>query len=133
MSEHSYRNYQNYATHQDPLKEKAKIDWTEYQEGHTTELNTRITIAKENQHFTPKLGASIKCDASHLGPREGLEEQTHEGWQIVAFASRYLNKEEQRYRINQLELLGGVWAIKNFKNYLYGRPIQVITGRFSQL
>ena len=26
MSENSYRNYHNYATHQDLLKEKAKID-----------------------------------------------------------------------------------------------------------
>ena len=35
---------------------------------------------------------------------------------------------EDRYSINELELLGVVWSVKHFKFYLYGKPFAVITG-----
>ena len=43
------------------------------------------------------------------------------------FASRFLNSSEERYSINELELLGVVWSIEYFKNYLYGKEFTVIT------
>ena len=40
---------------------------------------------------------------------------------------RFLNSVEDRYSINDLELLGVVWSIEGFKYFLYGKPFTVIT------
>ena len=45
----------------------------------------------------------------------------------MAFALRFLNSVEDRYSINELELLGVVWSIEHFKYYLYGKPFTVKT------
>ena len=56
-----------------------------------------------------------------------LEQRTPNGWHTVAFASRFLNSNEDRYSINELELLGVVWSVEHFKYFLYGKPFTVIT------
>ena len=56
-----------------------------------------------------------------------LEQRIPNGWYTVAFASRFLNSVEDRYSINELELLGVVWSVEHFKYYLYGKPFTVIT------
>ena len=39
----------------------------------------------------------------------------------------FLNLLESKYSPNKLELLGVVWAVKHYKNYLYGSEFEVIT------
>ena len=56
-----------------------------------------------------------------------LEQLTVDGWKPISFASRFLNSSEERYSINELELLGVVWSIEYFKNYLYGKEFTIIT------
>ena len=77
--------------------------------------------------MNPELETRIKCDASRKGFRCALEQRTPNGWHTVAFASRFLNSVEDRYSINELELLGVVWSVEHFKYYLYGKPFTVIT------
>ena len=48
----------------------------------------------------------IKCDASRKGKGCALEQRTPNGWHTVAFASRFLNSVEDRFSINDLELMG---------------------------
>ena len=60
----------------------------------------------------------IKCDASRAGLGAALEQRAPTGWHTVAFASRFLNSNEERYSVNQLELLGVVWSVNYFKYYL---------------
>ena len=50
-----------------------------------------------------------------------------DGWKPIAFASRFLNSCEERYSVNELELLGVVWSTEYFKNYLYGKHFKLIT------
>ena len=50
-----------------------------------------------------------------------------EGWKTVAFASRFLKKNEGRYSINELELVGVVWAVEYFKYYLFEKNFTVLT------
>ena len=69
----------------------------------------------------------MKCDASHLGLGASIE-QDHRGiWKPVAFASRFLNVAELKYSNNELELLGLVWALDHFKNYLLGKRFSILT------
>ena len=67
----------------------------------------------------------IVCDASNTGLGAALEQ--HSGWVAIAYASRFLNSLEEKYLINELELLAVVWATEHFKYYLYGKHFTVIT------
>ena len=69
----------------------------------------------------------IKCDASRAGLGAALEQRSPTGWHTVAFASRFLNSNEERYSINELELLGVVWSVEYFKYYLFGKSFTIIT------
>ena len=101
------------------LKKSKKFNWTETHQTHFEHIKTTIASATENTHFNPTLETRVKCDASRQGQGAALEQLDCEGWKTVAFASRFLNKNEERYSINDLELLGVVWAIEYFKYYLF--------------
>ena len=45
----------------------------------------------------------------------------------MAYASRFLNSKEEKYSVNELDTLGDVWAIEQFKNYLNGKNVTVNT------
>ena len=66
-------------------------------------------------------------DASRDGIGCALEQETPDGWATIAYASRFLNSCENKYSVNELELLAAVWAIEHFKYYLYGRRFTLIT------
>ena len=67
----------------------------------------------------------MRCISPRLGA--ALELLYCDGWKTVAFASRFLNNNDERYNINELELLGVVWAIEYFKYYLFGKNFTVLT------
>ena len=69
----------------------------------------------------------IICDASTSGLGASLGQHSKEGWVAIAHASRFLNSLEETYSVNELELLGVVWAFEPFKYYLYGKHFIVIT------
>ena len=109
------------------LKKNEKFLWTEYHQTHFEHIKTVIANATENTHFNPTLETRVKCDASRQGLGAALKQLDCEGWKTVAFASRFLNSNEERYSINELELLGVLWAIEYFKYYLLGKTFTVLT------
>ena len=109
------------------LKKNSKFLWTDEHEKQFSLIKEQIAETTENKHFNPELETRIKCDASRKGLGCALEQRTPNGWHTVAFASRFLNSVEDRYSINELELLGVVWSVEHFKYYLYGKPFTVIT------
>ena len=108
------------------LKKSEKFIWTDNHQKQFEHTKTVIATATENAHFNPSLETRFKCDASRQGLGAALEQLDCEGWKTVAFASRFLNNNEERYSRNELELLGVVWAIKHFKYHLFGKNFTVL-------
>ena len=115
------------------LKKNEKFIWNENHQTHFEHIKTFIANATESTHFNPTLETRIKCDASRQGLGAALEQLDCEGWKTVAFASRFLNSNEERYSINELELLGVVWATEYFKYYLFGKNFTVLTDHRAHL
>ena len=109
------------------LKKNEKFLWTENHQTHFEHIKTTIANATENTHFNLTLETRVKCDASRQGLGAALEQLDCEGWKTVASASRFLNNNEKRYSINELDLLGVVWAVKYFKFDLFEKNFTVLT------
>ena len=109
------------------LKKNTKFLWTDEHVEQFTLIKEKIAETTENKQFNLDLELRIKCDASRKPLGCALEQRTPNGWHTLAFASRFLNSVEDRYSINELELLGVVWSVEHFKYYLYGKPFTVIT------
>ena len=109
------------------LKKSVKFIWTDEHTKHFNLIKEKIANSTENSHYNPNLDVRVKCDASRSGLGAALEQNTPDGWKAIAFASRFLNSTEERYSVNELELLGIVWSIDYFKYYLYGKKFY---GRF---
>ena len=108
------------------LKKNTKFIWTDEHEEQLKLIKAKIAETTENKHFNPDLETGIKCDASLKGLGWALEQRTPNGWYTVAIEPRFSNSVEDRYSINELELLGVVRSIEHFKYYLYGKPFTVI-------
>ena len=83
------------------LKKYTKFNWTAEHEKH-------FNLIREAIAETTELKTRIKCDASGKGLCCALEQRTLDGWDTDAFALRFLNSFEERFSINELELLGEV-------------------------
>ena len=91
-------------------------------------LKLEIAKISTNNHFDQRLPIRLICDASLEGLGAYLQqEHPDEGWCTIAYPSRFLNKCEQRYSVNELELLGVVWSCEYFRHYLYGTEFTVRT------
>ena len=108
------------------LKKNTKIVWNTEHETHFQATKNKVANATENTHYNPHLETRIKCDASRAGLGAALEQHSSTVWHTVAFASRFLNSNEERYSVNELELLGVVWSVEYFK-YLFGKSFTIIT------
>ena len=56
-----------------------------------------------------------------------LQQKEQGMWKAISFASRFLNVLETKYSVDELELLAVVWALEQFRNYVYGTKFVVIT------
>ena len=109
------------------LKKNEKFIRTENHQTYFQHIKTAVANATENTHSNPTLETRVTCNTSCQGLAAALERLDSEGWKLVAFASRFLNSNEERYSIIELELLGVVWAIKHFEYYLFGKNFTVLT------
>ena len=109
------------------LRKSSKLIGTEVHENSFIEIMNRIEIATENTHYNPQLETRVKCDASRSGLGAAPAKSKVDGLKPIAFTSRFLNSCEERYSVNELEILEVVWSIEYFTNYLYGTHFTVIT------
>ena len=101
-------------------KAQKKLDWKDHRATAFDQIKRQITYITENKHFDINKETRVKCDASRKGLGACLEQKHNSIWKPVAYASSFLNKLEERYSTNELELLAIVWALEHFKYYLYG-------------
>ena len=107
------------------IKINEKFICNENHQTHFEHIKTTIANATENTQFNPTFETRVKCNASRQGLGSALEQLDCEGWKTVAFASRFLNGNEERYSINELELLGVVWAVEFFEYYIFVLIVQI--------
>ena len=104
-----------------------KLNWSTEYDSAFHKIEKLVTEITQNKHFDQNLDTRVVCDASTYGLCAALEQNTNEGWVAIAYASRFLISLEEKYSVNELELLGVVWTIEHFKYYLYGKNFTVIT------
>ena len=70
---------------------------------------------------------TLATDASSLGVGAALM-QSVEGKHphVIAYASRILSDIKSQYLVTHLEAFAVVWALKHFKDIIYGYPLQFI-------
>ena len=98
----------------------SKLEWNEEHTKSFQQIIKAITEINENKHFDTNRPTRVRCDASKEGLGACLEQKYNNIWHPIAYASRFLNTNEQKYSINELELLSVVWSLEHFKYYLYG-------------
>ncbi|OWZ08250.1 Retrovirus-related Pol Polyprotein from transposon 17.6 [Phytophthora megakarya] len=97
------------------LKKDVPWIWTEAQEFAFEWIKTLLTTKPLLKYPDfGRLGACLTQDFGH-------------GWQPIAFASKVNSHAESNYSITELEGLAVVWAVKQFRPYLYGRAFEIIT------
>ena len=111
----------------DLLKKDNKYKWDHKHQIAFENLKLHIKNITENTHYDSTRKTSVRTDASRSRLGAVLEQESNKGWETIAYASRFLNKAEEKYSINELELLGVVWALEHFKHYLYGHYFTVQT------
>jgi len=65
----------------------------------------------------------VYCDASRVGL--GCVLKQHD--KVIAYASRQLKKHEQNYPTHNLEMAAVIFALKNWRHYLYGETCEIFT------
>ena len=77
------------------LKKNTKFIWNTEDDTHFQAIKDKVANTTENTHYNPHLETRIKCDASRAGLGAALEQRSPSGWHTVAFASRFVNSNEE--------------------------------------
>ena len=109
------------------LSKDTKWDWKTEHDRAFDETKKTIQRITEIYYFKKDQPLRIVCDASKEGMGAVLQQKTDEGWKAIHFASRFLTPFEQKYSINELELLAVVWSEENFRNYVYGTNFEMVS------
>ena len=90
------------------------MDYTEHDTAFAN-IKNAITNIIENKHFDTNKPTRVRCNASKNSLGACLEQQIENNWQPITHTSRFLNSNEQKYSINELELLAVVWSSEHYK------------------
>jgi hypothetical protein len=88
-------------------------------------LKRAITSTPTLKYFDVKEDVKLSVDASSFG----LGACIMQGEQPVAYASRALNAAERNYAQIGKEMLGIVYGLQKFNEYVYGKTVSVETDR----
>ena len=97
--------------------------WNDVCEHSFQELKKRLTSAPILVIPERELGYTVYCDAS----RDGLGCVLMQLGKVIAYGSRQLKTHEQNYPTHDLELAAVIFALKNWRHYLYGERFEVFS------
>ena len=105
-----------------------KWKWTDKEESAFNEVKKRLTCAPVMAFYKQDAETRIVTDAAPIGLGAILEQKQEDGhYRPVYYASRKLNKVEQRYSQFEREALGVRWACEKFYQYVYGTDFEICT------
>ena len=96
--------------HKEKIKKNRKLDWNEAYTKSFNQIKNTIKQVIENKHFDTNRLTRLRCKASKEGLGACLEQKYDNGWHPITYASRFLNTNELKHSINELELLSVVWS-----------------------
>ena len=105
------------------LRKNTPFIWDEKCEQSFQELKTRLTTAPVLA--VPETGKdyTVYCDAS----KHGLGCVLMQDRKVIAYGSRQLRPHEVNYPTHDLELAAVVFALKNWRHFLYGSKCELYT------
>ncbi len=110
------------------LKKEVSFVWHDAQQTSFDQLKHALTHAPVLTFPDYTLPFILCTDASALGVGAVLMQQTESSRpQVIAYASRTLNAAESRYSVTHLEALALVWALRHFRDIIYGYQVTVYT------
>ena len=101
-------------------KKKATWEWGEIEQKAFDELKKRLTQAPTLACPDWSKTFILQTDASLEGLGAVLTQSDGETEQVIAYASRSLNKAEKNYSVTELECLAVKWGIWKMRGYLEG-------------
>ncbi|WMV58508.1 hypothetical protein MTR67_051893 [Solanum verrucosum] len=102
---------------------KAKFIWSEAYEKSFQKLKDRFTSTSVLTLPEGTDGFVVYCDSSKVGVGCVLMQNG----KVIAYASRQLEIHEKKYPTHDIELAAVVFALKIWRNYLYGVHLDVFT------
>ena len=110
------------------IKKDESFIWTDEQQEAFEELRERLVNYPILQHPNFEKEFVLMTDASGIGLGAVLSQLNEDKKEVViAYASRTLNKTEQKYPITEQECLAVMWAIRHFHKFLIERKFTLIT------
>ena len=109
-------------------KKDTPFEWTSSCEEAFNQLKTILTEAPVLAFPNFSCDFRLETDASGLGLGAVLSQEQADGsMRPIAYASRTLQPHERNYAATEMEALGVVWAVRHFRQYLYGHRCHVHT------
>src|SRR6202048_1493023 len=109
------------------LHKDNKFEWTDVQESAFQQSKLAVCGAPVLIIPNPKLQYTIVTDASGFAIGAALCQDHGNGLQPCAFLSRKMNDHERNYAVHEQELLAIVHALREWRHYLLGNRITIIT------
>jgi hypothetical protein len=100
--------------------------WTAEMQSAFEIVRAKFATSIELNHPDNDLLYCIYTNACRYGIRGILMQRGGDGtMSIISTASRVLNEAESRYSVCEQELLAVVYALQNFRLYIFGQPVTV--------
>ena len=108
-------------------KQNVPFVWSDECEESFQKLKTLLTTAPILTLPVAGKNFIVYCDASYFGLGAVLMQEKN----VIAYASRQLKVHERNYPNHDLELAAVVFALKQWRHYLYGVKCEVYTDHSS--
>uniref|UniRef100_A0A5S6Q9K0 RNA-directed DNA polymerase n=1 Tax=Trichuris muris TaxID=70415 RepID=A0A5S6Q9K0_TRIMR len=109
------------------LTKSSQWSWTSECEASFSSLKAHLTSAPTLPFPDFSLPFILDTDASNTGLGAVLAQNIAGQERVIAYASRSMSKAGRKYSTTRQEMLALVWAVKQFRPYLYGSRFVVRT------